>query len=158
MGTRDSQNSDPGSQDTPKNQDASGDVNPRDTDQVSQSGSCDSNAAVRAEAVRVKAKFAYIDASNDVVLRFDFMNESDTRVKAADFCCNCIMPICVFTPLLIMYELQVASYVILAATLLGLAVLIAEFVNKIKSVRACYVTVSRHASATVMSMPLVTSC
>ena len=88
------QESDPGSQDTPGNRDASGNVRARDSSQGVQSSSSDSNAAVHAEAVKVKAKFASIDASNDVVLRFDFMNESDTRVKPATVCLGCIcMPL-----------------------------------------------------------------
>ena len=37
--------------------------------------------AVDAEAARVTAKFASVDAKTDVVLRFDFMNESDTKAR-----------------------------------------------------------------------------
>ena len=37
--------------------------------------------AIVAEAARVKAKFASIDAKTDVVLRFDFMNETDTKAR-----------------------------------------------------------------------------
>ena len=40
----------------------------------------DSGDVVRNEAARVKAKFASVDASTEVVLRFDFMDEHDTRV------------------------------------------------------------------------------
>ena len=45
---------------------------------------------VRNEAARVKAKFASVDASTEVVLRFDFMNEYDTRVHRCSslFCSN----------------------------------------------------------------------
>lgn len=50
----------------------------------------DSNDVVRNEAARVKAKFASVDASTEVVLRFDFMNEYDTRVHHGTslFCSN----------------------------------------------------------------------
>ncbi|DBA97089.1 hypothetical protein WJX77_003952 [Trebouxia sp. C0004] len=68
-----------------------------------QNSLADSGDVVRKEAARVKAKFASVDASTEVVLRFDFMNEYDTRV---------------------------ASGAILAATLVGLAVLIAQFTKK----------------------------
>ena len=37
--------------------------------------------AIIAEAARVKAKFASVDAKKEVVLRFDFMNESDTKAR-----------------------------------------------------------------------------
>ena len=37
--------------------------------------------AIVAEAARVKAKFASIDAQTEVVLRFDFMNEIDTKAR-----------------------------------------------------------------------------
>ena len=37
--------------------------------------------AIVAEAARVKTKFASIDAKTDVVLRFDFMNEKDTKAR-----------------------------------------------------------------------------
>ena len=37
--------------------------------------------AIVAEAARVKTKFASIDAATDVVLRFDFMNEKDTKAR-----------------------------------------------------------------------------
>ena len=37
--------------------------------------------AIVAEAARVKTKFASIDAKRDVVLRFDFMNEQDTKAR-----------------------------------------------------------------------------
>lgn len=38
--------------------------------------------AVRLEAERVAAKFVSTDASNEVVLRFDFMTTKDTRVTS----------------------------------------------------------------------------
>ena len=41
----------------------------------------DSDDVTRAEAARVRAKFASVDASTEVVLRFDFMNEHATRVR-----------------------------------------------------------------------------
>ena len=37
--------------------------------------------AIVAEAARVKTKFASVDAKTDVVLRFDFMNEKDTKAR-----------------------------------------------------------------------------
>ena len=37
--------------------------------------------AIIAEAARVKTSFAFIDAKTDVVLRFDFMNEKDTKAR-----------------------------------------------------------------------------
>lgn len=37
--------------------------------------------AIVAEAARVKANFASVDAKTEVVLRFDFMNESDTKAR-----------------------------------------------------------------------------
>ena len=50
----------------------------------------DSGDVVRNEAARVKAKFASIDASTEVVVRFDFLNEYDTRVHHGTslFCSN----------------------------------------------------------------------
>lgn len=37
--------------------------------------------AIVAEAARVKTKFATVDAKTDVVLRFEFMNEKDTKAR-----------------------------------------------------------------------------
>ena len=87
--------------------------------------------AIVAEAARVKAKFGRIDAKTEVVLRFDFMNETDTKVGEVQLA-SYRMPLYIRCPSL--YVLQVASSVMFAATLLGLAVLLAEFTSKMKAV------------------------
>ena len=50
-------------------------------DQHLQSEQATEEKAILAEAARVKAKFAYIDSKTEVVLRFDFMKESDTKAR-----------------------------------------------------------------------------
>lgn len=93
----------------------------------------DSSDVVRNEAARVKAKFASVDASTEVVLRFDFMNEHDTRVHhdTSLFWSN---PKATLPLLKQLNAMQVASGAILAATLIGLAVLIAQFTKKMSDV------------------------
>ncbi len=93
----------------------------------------DNGDVVRNEAARVKAKFASVDASTEVVLRFDFMNEYDTRVHhGTSRCCTNVQAI---SPQLKQFNaVQVASGAILAATLVGLAVLIAQFTKKMSEV------------------------
>lgn len=87
--------------------------------------------AIVAEAAKVKAKFASLDAKTEVVLRFDFMNETDTKATELQLT-SYTMALYIRCPPL--YVLQVASSAMFAATLLGLAVLLAEFTSKMKAV------------------------
>ena len=87
--------------------------------------------AIVAEAARVKAKFGKIDAKTDVVLRFDFMNEFDTKAGELQLASYRMAH---YSRCPSQYVLQVASSVMFAATLLGLAVLLAEFTSKMKAV------------------------
>lgn len=50
-------------------------------DESAQSEWSGEHEAIVAEAARVKAKFASLDAKTEVVLRFDFMNETDTKAR-----------------------------------------------------------------------------
>lgn len=90
---------------------------------------------VRREAARVKGKFASVDASTEVVLRFDFMDERDTKAGDGRRDLSCEHHAC-----LVMFvvrgapTLQIASGAIRAATLVGTAVLIAEFARKLSEV------------------------
>ena len=58
--------------------------NPAEADSVAQDATAElSNDYVRAEAARVQATFAYhVDTTSGVVLRFDFINNYDTRVRS----------------------------------------------------------------------------
>ena len=77
--SRYSQGSDP---DFPsQTEDARGDVTFSDSQPRLHTESDANDAIIRAEAASVKAKFTVLDASTDVVLRFDFMNEHDTKVN-----------------------------------------------------------------------------
>lgn len=92
------------------------------------------NERVRLEAERVQARFAsHVDTSTEVILRFDFMSSHDTRVSlcmsgwsndlwTADVGC---MP----TFLILLQWVQVAMFVVYAATFAGFIILLVQFIN-----------------------------
>ena len=79
--SRYSQGSDPDFPSQTEGAIARGEVRCSESKQQSYTESDANEAVIRAEASSVKAKFTILDASTDVVLRFDFMNEHDTRVS-----------------------------------------------------------------------------
>lgn len=90
------------------------------------------NELVRLEAERVQAKFlSVVDTRTEVILRFDFMNNHDTRVRRslssvrAIGCNDCRHAPMVLT----LVCLQVAMFVVYAATFSGFIISIVQFIN-----------------------------
>lgn len=90
------------------------------------------NELVRLEVEKVQAKFlSGVDTCTEVILRFDFMNNHDTRVRRSlssvrSIGCND----CWHAPMVLtLVCLQVAMFVVYAATFSGFIISIVQFIN-----------------------------
>lgn len=126
-------------QNDPSSQDSFGRQSPELDNQARQRESLredtlDTDEVVRSEAAKVGAKFASVDASTEVVLRFDFMDGYDTKVSNGCFFFCESRRARLHNDCYRNSVLQVASGAILIATLVGTGVLIAEFTEKMSEV------------------------
>lgn len=116
---------------------------------------CPDPKAVQAEIQRVKRKLVSTDAATEVVLRFNFMGSKESKVRR--FCpvatplqgsLRYVAPLCC---------MQAALLFLVASIIMGAAVLITEFVNKMELVCCCICTCNANASCKhTATLPVLT--